>query len=221
MTAIQTQRFIEIGIEDLIPHPERANQMSKSGHRRLVRLIRQGGFYEPLIVRRVENQPGKYEILNGCHRLEALQELGINRVQCCVWQVDDDQARVLLATLNRISGKDDLTAKAKLIAKLHENCDIRDLVKILPQSRKTLEKLISISKRAIEAAAHPAPSNLSPPAEIPEPIVFILSTEQRNVVESAVAQAKKDSADSNPSRRRTESLVEICKTYLAGNSLES
>ncbi|MBE3071108.1 MAG: ParB N-terminal domain-containing protein, partial [Planctomycetes bacterium] len=56
----------------------------------------------------------RYQILNGHHRAQALRELGHTHARCDVWEVDDAEARLLLATLNRLEGRDDPGLRARL-----------------------------------------------------------------------------------------------------------
>jgi len=66
---------------------------------------------------RIENR-GRFQIINGYHRWQALRQLGYRRADVIVWDVDDHQADLLLATLNRLVGSDELSRKISLLKKL-------------------------------------------------------------------------------------------------------
>ena len=111
-----------------MPHPDNPNRMSRVTFAKLVRNIGQTGRYEPLIVRRITDTQGHisenvtnlrrntyegdvYQIINGHHRWQALKKLGKETADAIVWDIDDDQTDILLATLNRLCGQDVLDKK--------------------------------------------------------------------------------------------------------------
>ena len=96
----------EIAVESLVRHPENSNHMSAETLGKLRRHIERTGRYEPLTVRPHPREAGKFEVLNGHNRLRVLRAIGHKSARCVVWDVDDDQARLYLATLNRLAGSD-------------------------------------------------------------------------------------------------------------------
>ena len=64
-------------------------------------------------LRRAGGTGDYFQIINGCHRCRALAKLGKKKAECVVWDVDDEQTDILLATLNRLGGKDELEAKVE------------------------------------------------------------------------------------------------------------
>ena len=113
MVAIQSA---EILIKEIVGHERNSNRMSVEFMKTLKRHIQKSGKYPPLIVRILEG--GSYQVLDGHHRLRVLYELGHEVVRCEVWDVDDDEALLLLATLNRLSGSDDPKLRAELIGEI-------------------------------------------------------------------------------------------------------
>jgi len=73
--------------------------MSKANLAKLVRNIEQTGQYEPIIVRPHPQRKGCFQIINGYHRCHALTKLGYKTADCIVWDIDDKQTDILLATL--------------------------------------------------------------------------------------------------------------------------
>lgn len=130
-----------IDIELLFPHPENANHMPANVLRKLRSHVQRSGRYEPLVVRPHPQMPGRYQILNGHHRLRVLKELGLNSARCLVWDVGDTEARLYLATLNRLSGKDVAERRVALIESLLGTFDVNSLEALLPENRSQIEQI--------------------------------------------------------------------------------
>jgi hypothetical protein len=145
----------EIATELLVAHPENANHMSGDVLRKLRSHLERSGRYEPLVVRPYPQLPGRFQLLNGHHRFRVLKELGHNSVRCLVWDVDDDQARLYLATLNRLSGKDIPERRAALIENLLGAFDLDDLDELLPDGKRQIEAVERLIRADLgDLAAH-------------------------------------------------------------------
>jgi ParB family chromosome partitioning protein len=86
-----TQR---IAIDLLVPHPQNCNRMDEGTLRKLRRHMERTGRYEPLTVRPHPQEDGKYQVLNGHHRLRVLRALNYEEVLCTVWDMDDGAVHV-------------------------------------------------------------------------------------------------------------------------------
>ncbi|MHB0945818.1 MAG: ParB/RepB/Spo0J family partition protein [Sedimentisphaerales bacterium] len=179
--------IIRVPIDKLFGHPENPNKMSRGSYEKLKRHIGQTHNYEPLIVRKHPDIEGGFEIINGHHRAQALGELGESFADCIEWDVDDDQTRILLATLNRLGGKDELSAKIDLIKNLSGKFNSKELAKLLPDTKTVIEKLKGIEAQ-IKNEQSMAAWAKSPPyeTEMPNSIVFFLNDEQMRIVEVAI-----------------------------------
>ena len=191
-----TNEIKSIAIDKLVPHPNNPNRMSKANFRKLVRNIEQTGRYEPLIVRpqafscgrhdhcqsvagtATDNQvrSSVYQIINGHHRWQALKELGYKTADAVVWDIDDEQTDMLLATLNRLGGSDVLEKKLELLRRLNTSLETKKLAKLIPQSKKHIERLLNMK----------LPIKPSEAKAFARPIVFFLNNEQSAVVEDAL-----------------------------------
>ena len=178
----KAKTIIQIPIDKLFAHRENPNRMSKSVYEKLKRHIGQAHNYEPLIVRRHPTIENGFEIINGHHRAQALGELGESFADCVEWDVDDNQARVLLATLNRLGGKDELSAKIDLIKNLSEKFNSRELAKLLPDTKTVIEKLKNIESQVKNNEIKS--SNIK--FEMPCSLVFFLNEEQMKIVEAGI-----------------------------------
>lgn len=201
--AIQSNVVVRVDIEKLLPHPANPNQMTEKSFAKLVSHIEQTGNYEPVIVRRHNKRKGCYEILNGHHRTKALAKLKSKTADCIVWEVSDERALMLLATLNNLSGRDNVRRRAELIKELSTKLSIKELVGALPESKKAIEKLKTIS-------------TLKPALVLQDykplvPTVFMLNTEQKAVVDKMIKEAIDPGEGANQAQRRAWALVEILR----------
>jgi hypothetical protein len=196
--------IIRIPLDKLLPHPENPNRMSKQAFEKLKRLIRQSHNYEPLIVRRHPEIEGHFEIINGHHRANALKQLGETFADCVEWNIDDDAARLLLATLNRLGGKDELNAKASLYKCLSVKFSVKELTKLLPDTKQAIERLKDIAK--------PLPGMIDTSKAFLNTLVFFLDDEQIKIVEAALEKAMP--AEGTKAEKMADALTTISKTYI-------
>ncbi|MFH1614666.1 MAG: ParB/RepB/Spo0J family partition protein [Planctomycetota bacterium] len=199
-----------IELAKLIEHPENTNRMNKSTFEKLVRHISRSGFYEPVIVRTHPVQEGFFEIINGHHRVKALHKLGCTVVDCVLWEVDDNDTRLLLATLNRLCGKDDVHNKALLYKRLNEKFDSSSLSKLLVENKSKIEKLVSsVNCRSV------LPVDVK--YDMPQAEVFFVDAEQHRIVEEALDLAAQDSKENSKAKQRAHALTRIAKAYIDDN----
>lgn len=131
----------EIDIGLLIPHPEQCNYMAPATLKKMRRHIEQTGNYEPLVVRLHPWQEGKFEVINGHNRLRVLKAMGRESANCVVWEIDNEQTRLYLATLNRLSGNDVPERSAMLVETLLETQGVDELSMLLPDPRKQIAQV--------------------------------------------------------------------------------
>src|SRR5688572_19461091 len=107
-----------IPLDDLLPHPLNANTMPEDLKAKLRAHIKRTGRYPYLVVRPHPQETAKYQVLDGHHRVGVLRDLGHTEARCDVWDVTDREAKLLLATLNRLQGQDVPIRRAELIHEL-------------------------------------------------------------------------------------------------------
>jgi len=195
-----------IPLETLEPHPENANRMTERLFEKLKGHLERTGRYEPLVVRPLGE--ARYQILNGHHRVRALAALGHTHARCDVWEVDDAEARLLLATLNRLEGKDDPSARALLLAHLAEGRSVEELSRLLPEPPDAVERLLRLAEPPPEPIA---PEDLAP---LPRAMTFFLSDEQHSLVSEALRAAA-----GARSLGRAEALERLALWYLEAKNL--
>lgn len=174
-------------LKSLHAHPHSANVLPKGRLKKLIEHIRYSGRYPALIVRRVGE--GGYQILDGHYRAVALRHLGLDEAHCDIWEVDDDEARMLLLTLNRLVGRDDPRMRGELLLKLDATPEIKALAKKLPEDARKIRKLIELTQPPPDLAA---PLNAD---DLPYPVTFFLTATQRKKLLARLRSQGSDRAE--------------------------
>jgi hypothetical protein len=201
-----SKQIIAVELEKLLPHSANPNRMARSSFNKLKEHIRATGNYEPIIVRVHPEIEGSYQMLNGHHRVKVLGELGSKLADCVVWDVDDEGALVLLATLNRLTGSDELERKSELVKSLSKRLNVKQLVKMLPESSKSIERLKSLSCVT--------KINTSTTEQMLSPVVFFLDDKQNKIFEEALAKAEDGVSGTTRAVKKAVAMAKICETYL-------
>ena len=90
-----------IKLEDLVPfkdHPYKV--IENESMIELTESISIHGILNPLLVRPLESEDGKYEIISGHRRFYAAQKLGMRKMPCTVHFIDRDAATVMMVDSN-------------------------------------------------------------------------------------------------------------------------
>jgi ParB-like chromosome segregation protein Spo0J len=205
-----------VQLDDLRPHPLNSNVMSDDLREKLKAHIRRTGRYPFLVVRPHPEEPGHYQVLDGHHRVEILRELGHQEARCDVWQVDDREAKLLLATLNRLQGQDVPIRRAELLHELLGEMSIDDLAGLLPETDKQLEELHAL----LEFPAEEIAALLEEQAEeaekvLPRVMSFVVTPEQEQLIEQAVEMASDGVAGRD---RKARGLTNLAKRFMEERS---
>ena len=201
-----------VALDDLLSHPLNSNVMSEDLQAKLRAHIKRTGRYPFLVVRPHPEQPGKFQVLDGHHRVSILRELGHTEARCDVWDVDDREAKLLLATLNRLAGQDIPIRRAELIHELLGEMSATDLAGLLPETDKQLEELHAL----LEFPADDIAEFLKQQAEqaekaLPRVMTFVVTPEQEELIEQAVELA----SDGTPGRdRKSRGLANLARHFL-------
>jgi ParB family chromosome partitioning protein len=203
-----------IALDKLLAHPDNPNRMSKAKFAKLVRNIERTGRYEPLVVRPCPQKTDCFQVINGHHRWRALRELGYKTAEALVWNVNDDDTDILLATLNRLGGSDVLDKKLALLKRLNKSAfggRTAKLAKLLPQTSSQIKRLtelaISDCRKAVE----------NHKSQILNPLVFFLNDKQQQVIAKALSAAM-----SEVEENRTKAVKNAAAlTYIAQDFINS
>jgi len=196
--------MIELPLSVLEAHPANSNVMPDAMQRKLCDAIERSGRYPPIVVRPlpaensdpprdpIDTEPedvlgdepaDRYQILDGHHRVACLNKLGHTSARCVVWAVDDHEALLLLATLNRLEGQDDPRKRARLIERLRQDTQLEtdQLAALLPEDQEKLERLLALNEL-------PAPT---PPAhmdDLPVSVHFFLPPADKRRLDQTLKQ---------------------------------
>lgn len=100
-TAVQKAKSLIIKLEDLVPFKDHPYKVIKNeGMIELTESIAEHGILNPLLVRPLEGEDGKYEIISGHRRYAAAQKLGMRKVPCTVHFIDRDAATGMMVDSN-------------------------------------------------------------------------------------------------------------------------
>jgi ParB/RepB/Spo0J family partition protein len=203
---VRQAHCIPIPLEKLIAHPDNPNRMSKINLAKLVRNIEQTERYEPIIVRPHPQRKGCFQIINGEHRCKALAKLGYKEANSIVWDVNDEQTDILLATLNRLAGTDQLDKKLALLTRLNKKIKADELAKLLPATAKQIERLVNLKMPK-------QPVNICPQS-FANPMVFFLNDNQQQIIESAIFLVAEPQTKMTKAAKRGAALTHIAQYYL-------
>ena len=100
-TATPKAKSLIIRLDDLVPfknHPYKV--IENEGMIELTNSISEHGILNPLLVRPLEGEDDKYEIISGHRRYFAAQKLGMRKVPCTIHFIDRDAATVMMVDSN-------------------------------------------------------------------------------------------------------------------------
>ena len=208
-----------IALDDLVAHPLNSNVMSEDLQAKLKAHIKRTGRYPFLVVRPHRDEPGKYQVLDGHHRVAILRELGHPEARCDVWQVDDHEAKLLLATLNRLQGQDQPIRRAQLIHELLGEMSADYLAGLLPETDKQLEELHALLEFPVDdVAAMLEEQEQEAEKVLPRVMTFVVTPEQEKMIEEAVELAS-DGVEGRD--RKAKGLTNLAKHFLTETTDES
>jgi len=211
-----------IPLDKLGAHPDNPNEMSRTNFAKLVRNIERTGRYEPLIVRSSPDKAGYFQIINGHHRCHALTKLGYESADCIVWDIDDEQTNILLATLNRLGGSDNLGKKLKLLKRLNKRFESGELAKLLPLKQKQIERLSSMldSRNSMLDACKTQGENRKLKI-FANPLVFFVSDRQQQQIENALSLVEEPKTKMTRAAKRAAALTHIAGYFLNHSKIVS
>jgi ParB-like chromosome segregation protein Spo0J len=200
-----TNSVQSITLDKIVAHPNNPNKMSDATFGKLVRNIERTGRYEPIVVRPHPERGDHFQIINGHHRCLALTKLGYKAADCVVWDIDDEQTDILLATLNRLGGTDELGKKLELLKRLNKRMESSELAKLLPQTAKQIERLTNLK----------IPSRPAEAKGFSNPMIFFVSDAQQGKIEKALSLAEKSQNEKTRAAKRAAALAHIAREFLS------
>jgi ParB-like chromosome segregation protein Spo0J len=117
--AITIWRPQMVKLADLAANDYNPNRMPSTEMQLLEQCMRKFGFLFPLIVC-WDERIGKYRIVDGYHRFEALKRMGVTRASAVVLDLPYHEAVQLTVLMNRIKGMHQVEGMSDLIVKLED-----------------------------------------------------------------------------------------------------
>ena len=109
----------EIRIEDIVIPEERARAtFTDEQHQELKASIEKNGFTVPILVRK--RKDGKYELIDGEHRIQVVKELGWEKIPAVISEVDDARATLLNVLANTARGTQNPMDVAEALKRAHD-----------------------------------------------------------------------------------------------------
>lgn len=107
-----------VSVEALVEAPENPNEMTADQMASLIEFMRHEGYLQPLHIRPMDD--GKYEIIDGHHRVRAAKELGLTTLPAVVEDIGPEKAMIRRIGLNKHRGELNLGLTGKHLKELHE-----------------------------------------------------------------------------------------------------
>jgi ParB-like nuclease domain len=204
-----------IPMANIRKHALNANLMHPELKGKLKELIGREGRYPPLIVRPLDGTD-VVELLDGEQRFDVLIELGADEVWCCLWPCDDQEALILLATLNRLEGQDVPGRRAALIAELEAHASLAELAKLLPETEAELRQTRALLEFDIETLMADLTAQADRvAAESPALFTFVVPADDADEVRRAIGTAAGPLEGTNKNGR---ALVLLARRFLASEA---
>lgn len=200
-----SDNLIRVRLEQLLPHPANANILSETQRDALAANISGSGRYPPLIVRTHPTEPECYQILDGVQRDHVIRMLGHAEAVCYLWECDDDEALLLLATLNRLEGADDPLLRAQLLAELAERLPGDSLAELLPEDDRAIEDALALLELGLDV-----PDLDESFATVPSETTVLSFSVPVGDADALLAAIERRAAELEGRHRRGRALVELC-----------
>ena len=188
----------KISVEKIRENGWNPNRMDKEKFRALVEAIKRYGFVQPLLVRR---RGDFYEVVDGAHRLRAAKEAGLTTLECVVVECDEEEAKLRTLMMNRLRGRFEPFALARLCAEF----DDTSLKRYLAFSEEELRGLASLLEEPDEVKLEVNPRDYAVVFEV------VLDAEGERLVERVLAEVQHRGMAAS----RGEALVVVCRHWLS------
>lgn len=190
---------VTVRLADVLPNPWNPNKHRPRVFEALKESIRDHGDIDPMLLRGHPDLPGKYQVIDGEHRLDAYRELGFTEVTAQVVAASEEQAKKLTIILNETRGEADRVELATLLADLQTSYG-DDLRSGLPYSDEELDARLALAD--VDWGAFAADADADDPAEAEGgtpsaegALTFAVTDAEAAAIKSAVADAREDDPD--------------------------
>jgi ParB-like chromosome segregation protein Spo0J len=198
-----------ISLNLLLDDPKSSNVCSPDVLEKLSRHITKTGLYPPLVVRPKSKTSKQFILIDGHHRKRILESLGHTEADCVVWNVNEKEARLALATLNTLRGTENITKRAELVRDLAQFISVDELATLLPETDVEIADLLAILEHDADELERALQAQTAIEKEmLPVPYSFLIAGGDIAVVEAALTRFQPEKAD------RGVALVALCSYAL-------
>ncbi len=198
-----------IPLSKLHADPRNANVCDATILAKLSTHIERSGFCPALVVRPYPKKKGHYIVVDGHHRLMVIKDLGWKSAPCQVEAMTEEDAGLLLLTLNRLRGTDIPKKRAELIESLVPVFSLDQLAELLPETKDDIEGLLALlaqDDNALEKALQEQMADEA--ASLPVPFGFMVPAQDADAVRKALAGFESKGTD------HAQALVTMCQNAL-------
>lgn len=142
MSKYQIERGVKVAKSQLLPNPWNPNKTSKRQQEAIAESLNLYGQVLEILVRPSKQQPGKYEILDGEHRYQELNDSIFVNV---IHDLSDGDAKKLTIVLNETRGQADKLELSQLLAEIEEELG-DDAIAALPYDLDEYEELLKLAQ---------------------------------------------------------------------------
>lgn len=200
-----------IALNKLHPDPRNANVCTPEVMEKLKTHIQRTNVCPNLLVRPHPQLEGEYMILDGHHRKLVIEALGWPEVDCQVITQSEEDAGLLLLTLNRLRGVDNPRKRAELMETLLPTWDVTELALLLPETSGEIEGLLALLQQEEDALEKAYKAQLNTEKEsLPVPFGFMVSAEDAPIIQKALAKYQATTPGD-----QGQALVAICRDVLS------
>lgn len=140
-------RVEQIPISKIVAMPDNPNRMDRFKKDMLVRVMREHGFLQPILV--VAKPDGTFLLIDGVHRIEAVVELGGTSILAVI-AADERAAALLRIALNNLRGEPDIsTVAAELERMTAEGFEMDWLLKTGFDERE-ISRMLEMTARPVD-----------------------------------------------------------------------
>ncbi len=202
----------QIKLQQLENDTRNANVCGKETLEKLKRNIERSGRCPALIVRPHPKKKDRYILIDGHHRKLVLEHLGWPEAPCEIWDVSEAEAGLLLATLNRLRGEDNLRKRAELLDGLLVHFPMEDITQLIPETEAQVKDLMTLLTWQEEELASLVKKQREEEAtQLPVLLNFVLNKADAEIVERTLKQYQPE-GNADPSA----GLVALCKSIAKG-----
>ncbi len=205
----------------IVPNEYNPNVVEENIMEQLYKDIERVGIKQPVIVRRHPTHRDRYIIVDGEHRWKAATHLKINDVPCEIVEIDENEAKIMTITMNRLRGEFDSIKLAEVIRSLKDVYTMEDLEERLGYNAEQLQSYDDLLDFNFEKLSEEdtditaAISNIDHSEGLLNEFTLPLNLHQLEIVEAAIAHVEETIGT------RAESLTHICEMFLENNNVEA